>query len=392
MPNIPPQDRRCRKAPYRRRARHVVRKRPARRLGAWDRLEDRTLLSPFYELRAQAYTDPTTFTDLGDLVAINDKGQLGYVGTTSKGSGLWLYTQATTNPTIVNVNPGFSDSTGEATRDFGRGPSLNNEGIMAARDRVAASPPLSYLRTWSPTTPDANTIVASANSPLQPDYGEFSALQTFTDINDAGDVAFVALSPDASHYLIQEEPHGSAGTSITLATLTVPTTVPRVQLTADGRVLYAERNTLRLATSPKEKPAVVSSADGFTAIGAAPGISPDGRLIVFLGDRGHGPGIFLSYQASPHREIVRVAGEGKDGFTFPDLNAAVRVTGQMPQTREVTIAFQATHAAIGAGIYASRVAFVPDGPDDFDPDDPPPSASARPCRSRSRGTWWKPTH
>lgn len=80
---------------------------------------------------------------------------------------------------------------------------------------------------------------------------------------------------------------------------------------------------------------------GFTALGAACGITPDGKVIAFAGNRGKGDGIFLSIDhGAAARRIVRIVGEnsvtqkaelGVDGagnnlfFSSIDLDSRVGV-------------------------------------------------------------------
>src|ERR1700682_520953 len=53
-----------------------------------------------------------------------------------------------------------------------------------------------------------------------------------------------------------------------------------------------------------------SDLDGLTALGAAPSLTPDGKIVAFAGDRGNGGGVFLSIQYAPgKRRLVRIVGE-----------------------------------------------------------------------------------
>ena len=327
-------------------------------------LEDRIVLSPFYDLSVVAST-ANGFVAFGDLVSINNAGTIAFVGYRNdydalgnhgaddiRESGLWT---ATPGQGLLNVNPDFSNTNG---RDFGRAVAINDTGILTARDRIFGD---FFLREWNPSAPDFDTILASTDFqiPLSP----YSAFQTFTDINNAGDVAFVAQSATGEFRTLELYQHGQeAGTfirldSIASGVLGGPT--PRPQLTEDGRVLARQMdNSIVLFDAGGTQTTFASSADGFIETGAAPGITADGKVVVFTGNRGRGAGVFASYYTDGVRHIVRVAGEGHDGWTDFDLNSAIRVTGSIDSSqRGVTVAFEGTNSVVGHGIYTARVSF-----------------------------------
>ncbi len=97
-------------------------------------LEDRTLLSVFYNLTPIASTLDGTFTHFGDLVAINntsDEGDVAFVASTAAGNGLWITGEEPGGPEHpYNVNPSFSN---DPTRDFGLGVALNDNFTLTAR-------------------------------------------------------------------------------------------------------------------------------------------------------------------------------------------------------------------------------------------------------------------
>ncbi len=116
-------------------------------------------------------------------------------------------------------------------------------------------------------------------------------------------------------------------------------------------------------------------AQGFTELGSSPGISGDGRIVVFSGNRGRGPGIFASYETGGSRKIVRIAGESDlegplDGFVSFDADSAIRVNDTLVKERGVTIAFEGVNATLGRGIYTARLSFFPSIASQFDPDNP----------------------
>jgi hypothetical protein len=330
-------------------------------------LEDRSLLSAFYDLSVVATTG-SEFANFGDLVSINNAGVVAFVAykngddPSSRDSGLYT---AQTSHVLTNINPDFTNSEG---RDFGRAVAINDSGILTARDRVGT---LFEVRQWDSTGKDAYTDIATTGPGLLTG-GKYSALQTFTDINNKGDVAFVALKPGGEFKALMLVLNGTDPNKPTQLDVS-PSGVaggptPRPQLTDDGRVLSRLSNGNIVLFNPDGSLTnFATSQDGFFETGAAPGITADGKVVVFTGNRGRGSGVFASYYFGGTRQIVRIAGEGFDDWTDFDLNSAVRVSGSMQDAyatnpnergdRGVTVAFEGTNSVVGHGIYSARVSF-----------------------------------
>jgi hypothetical protein len=341
-------------------------------------LEDRTLLSatnPFYNLTTLASTGGSSlFTSFGDLPSINNRGDVAFVGNTSTGNGLWI---AGRNGTLANITPTFSGN--NDGRTYGRQASINDNDQVVARDQLGTQ----YLvRRWTGTIPDQHVDLFHTPVPVQgsPD-NHFASAQTFTAINNNGDIAFVAYdAAQAARYVEKEFGNNIADGTYTPVLTTDATGAkasPRPQLTNNGRVLYVTPNgNLYLASSATNREFIAGARNGFKSISLGAGVSKDGRIIVFSGDRGRGPGLFAAYQSGGGRVIVRIAGEGVDGFTAFDAtgNVVVNTTDvnfndASKSQRGVTLAFEGT-SALGTGIYSTRLSLFGDAANDFDPSDP----------------------
>jgi hypothetical protein len=340
-------------------------------------LEDRTLLSAFYDLETLATTGGQ-FTSIGNLVAINDSSNLGtvaFTATTAQGSGIYT---TDGHSGIQLVNPSFASS---PTRDFGLGVAINDAGQITARDRSSIGSATDHVRIWKVGAEPNDTRVAQAPD----ETNGFSTLQAFTDINNQGDVVYVAQSSDGVYRSIQFESHNNIdpNASITVAYMQGagrPSSKP--QLTDDGRVLFYSSNTLggsiKLATitGDKVKSEIIGDSLGIVKFGSDPGISSDGRIIVFSGQKADGSTvIYASYMAGGVRQYFRIAG-GEDSrghlddFKPFDLTTAVRVNNTLATERGVTIVFQGDSASVGEGIYSTRLSFFPPFVGNFDPDNP----------------------
>ena len=340
-------------------------------------LEGRILLSAFYDLTTIATTAGGSFTRFGDLVSSNSIGEVAFVGSTTAspfgGDGLYVK-KAGTFAQPVNINPTFS---GHDDRSFGRTAAINDQDIVSARDQVATSTPQFFVRRWSSRTADANIILSGVptNDPSSPDR-QLSSLGGYTDIDQAGDIVFVSASADSAYRSVQYVSHNNLGLDTYKTLETMPggaKTSPRPQLTDLGQVLYysTDANAIKLVDTTTTRATVIASAGvgGFRSLGPAPGVSSDGQVVVFEGDRGQGPGIFAAYKTGGKFQVVRIAGERLDGFVAFDTTSAVQVGGGSigVDARGVTIAFVGTRIGHGTGLYSARLSFFGRSESDYDP-------------------------
>jgi hypothetical protein len=353
----------------RRKTRPVQRRTP--RVGL-ERLEDRTLPSAFYSLTTLASTAGGSFTSFGDLPAINELGDVAFVGNSDAGNGLYI---AGRNGQVANINPTFTAN--NDGRTYGRSVAINGADNVVARDQLGTQ---FLVRRWTGTVLNQHTDLFHTPVPVlgSPD-DQFASAQTFTAINDNGDMAFVGYDQAGGARYVLKESGNKVGdgtyTPVGILNGTGGTSSPRPQLTLDGRVLYASPGSqLFLARSLTNRELIAGSGNGFTSIGMGAGVSPDGRIVVFTGDRGHGPGLFAVYQSGgASRTIIRLAGEdavSHDGFTSFDETGNVVVNNSEANQRGVTVVFEGTNKTLGQGLYSVRVSFLGDSATDFDPNDP----------------------
>jgi hypothetical protein len=92
------------------------------------------------------------------------------------------------------------------------------------------------------------------------------------------------------------------------------TSVSRPWMADDGSVVIRGNlpsNPILLFNYHLDAPKQIAGAsDGFTALGLAPSVTSDGKIVAFAGDRGKGNGVFLSIEYAPgKRRLVRIVGE-----------------------------------------------------------------------------------
>ncbi len=330
-------------------------------------LEDRTVPSAFYGLTTLASTAGGVFTSLGDLPSINNQGNVAFIGNSNSGNGIWM---AGRSGTLTNVNPKFTNN--NDGRTYGRSVAINDINAIVARDQIGTQ---FLVRRWDGNTPDQFVDLIHTPVPIlgSPD-NNFTSAQTFTAINNNGDIAFVAYDAAQAARYVEKEYGNNIGVGTYTPLLTADAngakSSPRPQLTNNGRVLYVTPGgNMYLANTATDREFIAGSRNGFRSIGMGAGVSKDGRVVVFTGDRGRGPGLFAVCQTASGRDIVRIAGEGVDSFKSFDTTGNVVVNNTEKTDRGATIAFEGT-SALGPGIYTTRLSFFGTAANQFDPNNP----------------------
>jgi hypothetical protein len=313
-------------------------------------LEDRTLPSAFYNLTTLATTAiPSPFAGLsfGNLPSINNQSRVAFVTNAASGNGIWLAGQGQT----INVTADFTSH--NDSRTYGRGVAINDTNQIVAVDKIGVQ---YYVRQWDGNNPNQRADLFQAPSRgLAPD-DTFDFVQTFTGIDNHNDAAFVVYDRStAARYVMKED--GGVGTGpypVHTTNANGAKLSPRPVLTDDGRVLATSNGNLDLAQTISNREFIAGPKNGFQSIDPGAAVSKDGRVVVFTGDRGKGPGLFAAYQTGSGRTIVRLAGEGLDSFTKFDPTGDVAVNNTWGTDRSVTIAFKGT-SALGTGIYTVQL-------------------------------------
>ena len=284
-------------------------------------LEDRSCPSVFYDFNVIAKTGDAvggqTLTALGNAPAVSNRAAVAFVGTSPAGQG--LYVADTGTP--VKISSASSDS-----RTFGPELSINSARMVAAADASVGPPQEQRVARWDgPSSPGALTNVAAQATP------GLGGLGTAVAMNSVGDVAYtdtLAGVRTLDYYRVL------FGTSSVVARFqTAQTLFPSVSDTRGVvvRTSNAHGHTGITLYSPRvdddssyHATVIASAANGFTALGARPGISADGSIVVFAGSRGAAQGVWASIAGdNGTRSLVRLTG-GPDGRINPELgyNAA----------------------------------------------------------------------
>src|SRR5262245_48543851 len=240
-------------------------------------LEDRSCPSVFYDFNVVAKTGDTvggqTLTALGNAPAVSNRAAVAFVGTSSAGQG--LYVADTGTP--VKISSASSDS-----RAFGPELSINSARMVTAVDSSLGPPQEQRVARWDgPSAPGALTAVAAQATP------GLGGLGTAVAMNSVGDVAY---TDTLTRLTSLDYYRADLGTYSDVADFTTPQTLfPSV---SDARSVVVRTSgalgqTAITLYSPRvdddasyTSTVIASAGNGFTTLGARPGISADGSIVV----------------------------------------------------------------------------------------------------------------
>ncbi len=367
--------------------------------------------SPFYDYKIVAKSGDTIdgfpVQSFKRLVSINDSNRVAFIAEGAGGS------EAVFIANLDNATPVFHKLVEKTVGDFGS-VSLNNKNKVAVNFRaVGAGITSANVRRYGPTGLGGGISYASADiaqgttarrtvtiNPCLP-FGDCPFTKRFRDeafddilgpvsLNDSDQVAYLGLVIQDSgqrsyHFTVQDHyPVPKTTDAFSITPYQTFSLLPefRPVLANSGHIVArvgGQPNSPILLYSPGFASPVqaVAGAASFTRIGQAPGLSDNGMVVAFVGDRGNGPGLFLSITnpANPSgpRMILRLAGEnasangptaelGYDANTnklyFDSFDADAKVgVVHFPQgdpvdgiaEDSITVCFSATPNAPGSG-------------------------------------------
>ena len=296
--------------------------------------------SVFYKFNVVAETgvSPTASTTiLGNGPSINSKGKVAYVGVVTNQADETVYLWSPSTGTSTDIGLGhpqnrtygangtgtvhlnendevvawthtFAPQNTYEVRIFGT-PSPSGNSIMVRGSSGTLPYDLLYANPWINNTlalEDDSSMISSGNKDGKCDAGEVCVPQTAFNAFTSAPARFLGT------VLRNPEDAADAGSQNSVG---LDSRQSRPMIADDGRVLVRGN----LSTNPiilyddyrlTSQTQIASTGMGFTALGLAPGMTPDGKIVAFAGDRGHGQGIFLSIETAPGtRRLVRIVGE-----------------------------------------------------------------------------------
>lgn len=287
--------------------------------------------SVFYDYKKIAATGENGITAIQPGVSVNAQGRVAFQATKDGRDNVFV-SEGTAAVDLRNItaNP-------TSARLFNGGVQINDNNQVISRDRIGtALGPEFRLRIW-----DSNLTTGAFISTLVTCGGSFGSCLTVLpnpSLSNGSSPLFAANIGFLSGgiYVCKDLlcPIGGAG-PFGSGQFKAPL------IATSGDFVIRNGDT---ATSPISVIKTGTTFDiafsglGWTALGAKPGISDDGSVVAFAGNRGSGEGVFTSIQWGPNygdRTTVRVAGEGLT-VGFPDLGADL-VVGNARYFSQVSI-------------------------------------------------------
>lgn len=274
------------------------------------------------------------FTVLDPQIGLNDEGSVAFTASDATGSAVWVWRGGQ----VIQVAPFVA----------GRlylGTAINDAPIpeIAARDRDTG--PQFSIKKWPADGSFASTDIGDSPS-------DFDSATSFVDINDAGFVSFTGLflsgpTPVTSIFLSDVEP------PLPVVSLSGNQSL-RPALSDNNEIVFRNpQGEIELFSFAVPSTIVAGAGNGFSALGRAAGISPDGSTIAFTGSRAGNPGVYVSVDTPAGRQIVAIAGDGSgDGFTAfdGDQRTGVVTSGTIGGGLSISVVFAGTQAGV-AGVY-----------------------------------------
>jgi beta-lactam-binding protein with PASTA domain len=288
-----------------------------------------------FDVVAETGVSPTASTTiLGNGPSINGKGKVAYVGVVSNQADETVYLWSPATAASTDIGLGHPQNRTYGANGTGTVHVNNNDEVVAWTHTFA--PQNTYeVRVLNSLSPTGNTVMVRGSSGAlpfdllyaNPWINDVRALEDDTQGGnnngacDAGEVCvpqtvFNAFTSAPARYLgtVVRNPEDAAHAGVQ-NTVGLDTRQSRPVIADDGRVLVRAN----LSTNPivlyegyalTVQTQIANAAMGFTALGLAPGMTPDAKIVAFAGNRGHGAGIFLSIETSPgNRRLVRIVGE-----------------------------------------------------------------------------------
>ena len=241
-----------------------------------------------------ASTKQGILNELGRGPSINNNGLVAFTGTNANGEGLYVGngTVPKGGSLFRNINPQFSS---DPDRMFGDYVQINDSGKVAARDQEGGSPFRTFVRVWDAQVSNSYVTIASGGGPCD----KFSEVMVCPSINNAapsatgGQVVFSALPAAAPYTPVIATPVLGEQTSAEFSQVAESVYLPLPRIADSGRIVVSAATndtapiwayTYDLIGDPDDVAHMNIPGPTFSQIGSNPGISGDGRIIAFYGN------------------------------------------------------------------------------------------------------------
>jgi len=364
-----------------------------------------------YRLEVMARTG-RGFSEIDSRVSINDEGIVAFAGRDSENSKGFVSSQPGHSLGLTLHGP---------SRTFS-GSAINNAAVPEVVFRELVQGPYYLIRRWA--IDGSVTLVGTsggtsgsctggtragllcgshndcrcfpAPTPIicTPGFcrngpSDFESATSFVDLNDNGVAAFTGLVEVEDSTALALFRGSTSAAEVARFSDVTAIIRPQIANNRDIVIRDDQHNIVVYPGSGADPLTIAGAGSGFVFTGSHPGISHDGSLIAFIGDRGFGRGVFLAQ--NPGGDIWPVAGPEINRLAFvseflraqsslppvdsfddlPDGHRVGVVSVQAPlplrdPPTDVTVVFAASPAG-RTGVYARQIRFRCDQPESISP-------------------------
>jgi len=304
--------------------------------------------SVFYDAQVIASNGVAGITGFLSGPSLNERGLCAFPAQVTGGQSVFAGNGAALP---VNLTSNFISS----SRTFSAFLQVNNSSLVVAQDRVSG--PSYFIRLWDATVPGKVTDVVRSST---------GGSVTVPSLNDYGQVAYLGLNGSTQTlYLTNLAAAASYSQSGLSNYLLRPMIADNGWVVGKYTTGPATIGEVRVYTNDLSSFQVLAAVGvgGWTSLDSLPGISRDGLVVAFEGDRGSGPGIFACvWGANGWTAPIRVAGEvlanPPADLGFDDLNQRLYLTN-FPSFSRVGVAHAFTAgSAPGTSNESFEVCFI----------------------------------
>lgn len=324
-------------------------------------LEDRVCLSVFYDFDIMARTGQDGVgASIQPSVSINDSGNVAFVAASGSNQNVF-----------VSTGPGSVTGIASAAsnRTYGGEVQINNSNQVAAVAISSGATVARNARIYTLASPGAFTNVGVASAP-RADSSNFDSIGAFASMTNDGQLAFAGLeSPTSSPSfwevnLSKKEVDRRDAFNLPdipqVVEITLPPSAFFRMMAADGdRAVVGNRQGTKTdiiwydITGVDTFKTIASTDSGWSQLGVRPGISDDGTVVTFFGNKGDGVGLYAC--------VLQGTTLGIPNFSDPILIAGANGTKPRPELGYVGPATIKPSGSITANpIYFKSADFVLD--------------------------------
>ncbi|MBE9210617.1 tandem-95 repeat protein [Nostoc sp. LEGE 06077] len=296
-----------------------------------------TSYNPFYKYEIIAKTGDKGIQKIENRVSINDLGKVAFVGDLNTSvfglNGIFVGDSVDGSVTLTDIAPAAE----QTNRQFGTAVQINNNNQVIGSWREASG--ISALYLFNSNTTNSSSLIAIGGG-FRTGFSypfNYYGILPINSVNNKGNSVFVAYDKVTNFDIFSGQLIFDLGDRNLVTASNPPsplfnkrllpgsTTVSTV-IADDGNVLVSESingsRQINLYNNALNKVQIIAgTSNDFSQIGRSPGISDDGKVIIFSGNKINQLGIFASFSTQNLWKNVNIVTQttttAGDGFLAP---------------------------------------------------------------------------